>query len=205
MPGLWVTNQPCWHWGSWEGRVCPLGAGLGPAPHFTGVTQELMAANNFQPLQTCAMAEPVTHCLQPKAQQLLPAPFGTPLKSSRSFLNAHFVLYCTRHWNAALVGCLFLFFFSSLSQGTVIPALPWAQTLRRQNGFERLRLTCAAAGQGATAFAVQPCKSFPSAPSPCPLQPNNRGDTAVPGEHPKGGANSPWCGSDKLLPAAECN
>lgn len=140
---------------------------------------------------TCS--EPVTHCPQPKAQQLLSAPLGTPFKSSPGFLNARFVLCCSWHLTGSHLKCctrgLFvLFFFSGLAQGTVIPALPWAQTLRRV-GSRGCPLPVQP--QGKVPQHLQPCKSFPRAPSPCPQQPNKLGVIAVLGEHPKAEEDTP--------------
>lgn len=61
-----------------NGDVCPLGARLRLAPHFTEVGEELTSGNNFQSLQMCAMDEPVTYCFQSKAQYLSTDPFAIP-------------------------------------------------------------------------------------------------------------------------------
>lgn len=96
----------------------PGGAGLGPAPHFTGVTPELTGGNNSQSLQTCAMAEQPP---EPPAQQLLQLPLN-PVKNISKFPECTFgpSLWpaLTRSlWNAALLACLFLFFFFWFSTG----------------------------------------------------------------------------------------
>ena len=61
-----------------NGDVCPLGAGLRVAPHFTEVRVELTSGNSFESLQMCAMVEPVTYCFQSKAQYLTTDPSAIP-------------------------------------------------------------------------------------------------------------------------------
>lgn len=84
----WYQDKPL-RWGcDWQtsrgtgsvcnGDICPLGARLIQAPHFTEVREELTSGNNFQSLQMRAMVEPVTYWFWSKYQNCITDPFAIP-------------------------------------------------------------------------------------------------------------------------------